>query len=216
MPYHTVQQGEHISGIARQHGFSDYTTIWDHPDNASLREQRDNPHVLLPGDRLFIPDREEHEEPAATNQRHTFRLDGQPLVLRVVLKEADFEPIDHTPAELHVAAAKHDVTTDANGRFEQPVPKTAQRATLMFQDHDQPFDILVPMRIGHLDPVTEPSGQKARLNNLGYFPGPIDGQSDDPQQFPSAVEEFQCDHDLPVTGVCGVDTQAKLTEAHGC
>ena len=216
MLHHTVQQGEHISAIARQHGFSDYTTIWNHPDNAQLRDLRDDPHVLLPGDRLFIPERQERKESAATDQLLTFKLSGQPLILRVVLKEANFDPIDNTSADLHVASAKHEVTTDASGKFEQSIPKTAQRAKLMFKNQDQPFDVLVPMQIGHLDPITETSGQKARLNNLGYFPGPLDGDGDDPQQFPSAVEEFQCDHDLTVTGVCDLDTQTKLKEVHGC
>ena len=216
MPHHTVQQGEHISGIARHYGFSDHIVIWEHPSNAQLRELRDDPHVLLPGDLLFIPERQEHEEPAATGERHTFRLRGQPLSLRVVLKKASFAPLGNTPADLHIGSAKHEVTTDGDGMFEQIISKTAQQARLMFKDQDHPFDVLVPMRIGHLDPISEISGQKARLNNLGYFAGPLDGEGYDSQQFSSAVEEFQCDHDLTVTGICDFQTQMKLKEAHGC
>jgi peptidoglycan hydrolase-like protein with peptidoglycan-binding domain len=29
------------------------------------------------------------------------------------------------------------------------------------------------------------------------------------------VQEFQCDHQLKVDGVCGPQTQAKLVDAHG-
>jgi hypothetical protein len=70
--------------------------------------------------------------------------------------------------------------------------------------------------IGHLDPVSEASGQKARLNNLGYFAGAMD--EDDDARFRSAVEEFQCEHmgKGSVDGVCGPKTQAKLEDVHGC
>ena len=41
MPEHIVRQGEHLARIARQHGFSDYQTIWDHPENAQLKQKRE-------------------------------------------------------------------------------------------------------------------------------------------------------------------------------
>ena len=72
----------------------------------------------------------------------------------------------------------------------------------------------MPTRIGHLDPVEEPSGQMARLTNLGYYLGP-EGEID-AHQLRSAIEEFQCDHSLPVDGKCGSQTQAKLKQVHGC
>jgi N-acetylmuramoyl-L-alanine amidase len=73
---------------------------------------------------------------------------------------------------------------------------------------------LFSLHIGELDPVDTFSGQQARLNNLGYFPGSSD-QDDDPQ-FLSAAEEFQCDHGLTVDGKIGPKTQAKLKQVHGC
>ena len=77
-------------------------------------------------------------------------------------------------------------------------------------------------------PAAAPSGQMARLNNLGYFAGKLttgdlmDQKKDipDPEsaKFKSAVEEFQCDHMPPgsVDGKCGPQTQAKLEKVHGC
>ncbi len=56
-----------------------------------------------------------------------------------------------------------------------------------------------------------PSGQQARLDNLGYFAS--DGDDD---AFKSAVEEFQCDNSLTVDGDCGPATQAKLKQVYGC
>ena len=69
-----------------------------------------------------------------------------------------------------------------------------------------------PIKIGHLDPVDELSGQIGHLNNLGYFAGRLDGS--DTHAFESAVEEFQCDNGLTVDGVCGPNTQSKLKQVH--
>jgi len=57
--HHTVVQGEHLSSIAKKYGFSSYKTIWDHGQNADLKKKRQNPNVIFPGDRLFIPDKVE-------------------------------------------------------------------------------------------------------------------------------------------------------------
>jgi len=60
--YYTVQQGDYLSKIATVNGFLDYHTIWDHPDNAAFKMKRQNHNVLFPGDRLFIPEKEERNE----------------------------------------------------------------------------------------------------------------------------------------------------------
>jgi peptidoglycan hydrolase-like protein with peptidoglycan-binding domain len=69
------------------------------------------------------------------------------------------------------------------------------------------------VRIGHLDPHDEDSGWQARLVNLGYIPGTLDDITDD--HFRWAVEEFQCDHHLKVTGKLDDATRAKLKDSHG-
>jgi peptidoglycan hydrolase-like protein with peptidoglycan-binding domain len=79
-------------------------------------------------------------------------------------------------------------------------------------------EIVIPIKIGHLDPVEEQSGQQSRLNNLGYFAGPLAAASNEGNRalFLSAVEEFQCEHGLTVDGKCGPLTQAELKQVHGC
>jgi len=52
------------------------------------------------------------------------------------------------------------------------------------------------------------------LNNLGYEAGDVGAP--DPERFRSAVEEFQCDQDMDVTGDCDDATQSQLRSAHGC
>jgi N-acetylmuramoyl-L-alanine amidase len=213
--YHTVKQGEHLSRIAQQYGFTDYRTIWDHAENAALKQKRQNPNVLFPGDRLYIPDPASKEVAGATTQRHRFQVERQQLKLRLVLEDLYEEPIAHATCELRVGNQVFPLTTDGQGRIEQPILVTAEHGSLVIKDPQTPLqDLVIPLKIGHLNPVEEVSGQQIRLNNLGYDSGPMDQL--DEQLFRSAVEEFQCDHGLAVDGICGPRTQAKLKEVHGC
>src|SRR5262249_23578967 len=196
-------QGDHLSKIALARGFIDYRTIWDHPNNAELKKKRENPHVLSPGDKVFVPDKEVREESRPTDQRHRFKRVGRVLMLRLALKDFDHEPLADTPCELHVEGTVHALRTDKSGRIERAIPTGAETAMLIFQDPLVPFDLSIPIRIGHLDPVDEVTGQKARLRNLGYFAGPVDGTAD--EGFGFAVQEFQCDYGLTVDGVWSPD-----------
>jgi hypothetical protein len=212
---HVVAQGEYLSMIAAEYGFRDYTIIWDHPNNAQLKEQRKNPNVLFPGDNLFIPDKEEKEETGVTSKRHTFQVKQEKLKLRIVLEDIYEKPITNAPCVLFVEEQRFQVTTDGKGKIEQEIPLNAQKGLLVITSDQTPFENdLLPLKIGHLDPVDNISGQRARLNNLGYFAG----DSDDPKDpaFLSAAEEFQCDHGLTVDGEVGPQTQAKLKQVHGC
>lgn len=213
--YYTVEQGDHLSKIAKDNGFTDYTIIWDHPNNADLKKQRQNPNILFPGDQVFIPDIEQKQESGATDKRHTFTVDRKTLKLRLVLEDAYEKPIAGQQCALLVGDQSFQVSTDTNGKLEADIPLGAGDGVLAIRGDETPFaNFPVILKIGDLDPVTEQTGQTARLNNLGYFPGPLDGS--DAAAFESAVEEFQCDHHLKVTGECDSSTQDKLQKVHGC
>jgi Putative peptidoglycan binding domain len=212
---HAIVQGEHLARIAKQYGFSDYRTIWDHPQNAALKQKRQNPNVLYPGDRLHIPDREVREESRATDQKHRFKVKGGRLMLRLVLEDLYEKPIANARCELVVEGDRRDLTTDAKGKIEIVIPQAAENGLLIVRSAETSIDGLpLPVKIGHLDPVEEITGQKARLGNLGYYIGAIDDAQD--MNFRLAVEEFQCEHGLAVDGVCGPATRAKLKSVHGC
>ena len=213
--HHDVEQGEYLSKIAAKYGFSDYQVIWDHAENAALKAKRKNPNVLYPGDRLYIPDKEVREESRSTDQRHRFKVNREKLKLRLVLEDQYERPIADAPCELHVEWQVYNLTTDGKGKIEQDIPARASEGRLIITSKETALDTLViPVKIGHLDPVEEVSGQQARLMNLGYYTGPIDGQ--DGPLFKLAVEEFQCEHGLAVDGICGPQTQTKLKSTHGC
>lgn len=217
-PY-KVEQGDYMSKIAQKFGFSDYKEIWDHGDNAALKNKRKNPNVLLPGDTLIIPDREEKKVSASTGKRHKFQVKRSELKLRLVLEDIYEKPIANANCELNIDGETFQMTTDGKGKIEKEIPSTAEGGFLIIKSQETALnETVLPVKIGHLDPVEEESGQKARLNNLGYFAGPFEGNDEaaNQQLFLSAIEEFQCDHGLTVDGNCGPRTQAKLKEVHGC
>jgi N-acetylmuramoyl-L-alanine amidase len=219
MSNHTVVQGEYLSGIAKKYGFSSYKVIWDHPKNAELKKQRQNPNVIFPGDQLFIPEKGKKQVGASTAERHRFILKAENLKLRLVLEDLYEKPIDNAQCELRIENETFSLRTDGKGKIEKDIKAGARSAVLTIKDPQTPInEIVIPIKIGDMDPVDKESGQKARLNNLGYFAGPFEGKPEDENKalFLSAVEEFQCDHGLGVDGKCGPATQAKLKQVHGC
>ncbi|WP_284618589.1 hypothetical protein [Aquabacterium humicola] len=208
MPIHIVEQGDHLSSIAEKAGFHDLRTIWDHPENAALKALRKNPHVLQPGDSVFIPEKEQRTEQRPTDALHKFRLSKEVLKLRVKLQKVDGEPVEDTICGLLIdgKASREPISA---GLLDKPIARSARNGKLELAD-DQ-----IAIGIGDLDPVEEQSGQLARLLNLGYYRRALDPVDEDERK--SAVEEFKCDHELtPVNPECDAATQAKLLEIHGC
>jgi len=84
MPNHTVAQGECLSSIAAQAGFT-VDTLWNLPQNAQLKQLRKDPNVLYPNDVVFIPDKRLKEIPSATEKRHPFVKKGSAAKLKIRL-----------------------------------------------------------------------------------------------------------------------------------
>jgi hypothetical protein len=212
---HLVAEGEHLSGIAAAFGFSSFRTIWHHPENAELKALRKNPNVLLAGDRVFIPDRELRVEDAATGQKHVFAAARTEVKLRIKVLDSLEEPRSE-PCRLIGPDFQNQMFDLGGGILVGLVPSTARKAQLFFPNTDQ-ADVHVPLSLGDLDPITEPAGQRQRLNNLGYFAG-FDPRS--AAQLKFAIEEFQCDHLKAIgkkkeDGVFDSATQRVLEQVHG-
>ena len=124
---HVVQQGEHLSQIAKQYGFRDFNTVWNHPDNAALKKLRQSPNVLFPGDTVKIPDKTQKKESRPTGKKHSFKLTGGRLLLRLALRDFDNQPLANTACQVQVEGASTELTTDANGRVEVPISATLRR-----------------------------------------------------------------------------------------
>ena len=205
---YVVKQGDHLSRIAFEHGFRDFHTIWDDPANAALKKLRGNPNVLMPGDTVVIPDRSQRIEKRPSGATHIFVTPIPTLRLRVVVRDVNGDPIPDKDCELVVDGEKKMLKTDGDGRIDEELPILAQGGALVLDGGEY------ELKIGDLDPIEEQSGQRARLANLGYYLG---GEIEiDEEELKSAVEEFQCDFDLFVDGICGPKTQKKLLKEHGC
>jgi N-acetylmuramoyl-L-alanine amidase len=207
---HTVQQGEHLSSIAEKYGFRTYQTIWNHSDNAQLKNKRVNPNVLYPGDVLFIPDKTLRTEAIATGAVHVFQVMASNLRLSITIRDRAGKRLPNIACELEVDGQKIQLTTNGDGHVEQAIPRGAQGGTFRVPD----LNIESPVKIGHLDPMEEKSGFAGRLRNLGYYRGDLENIDQD--QLLSAIEEFQCDSGLTVDGIAGPNTMAKLKDFHGC
>jgi hypothetical protein len=205
---HKVVEGEHISKIALKYHFSDYNIIWDHGNNADLKTRRPNPNVLNPGDTVFVPDKTPKTETRATALTHTFKIEIPKLEVWIQILDFDGAPANALPSNIKVESDEASLNCGPTGLLRKPILRNDENGHLTVES----LRIDVPFKIGHLDPVDEPTGCQARLNNLGYNAGPVGNP--EPLQFRSAVEEFQCDNDLPVTGECDDATKAKLLELH--
>jgi len=216
MPTHVVRQGECLSSIAAQYGYAHYDELYQHPGNARLRELRPNPHLLYPGDEIFIPEREPPAFPVATGERATFRVQSPMAVLRIVLQDADGRAQVGVPWKLEVGEAVHRGETSDDGLVEAEVPAHTTEATLEVEMKidDDPVTHRYPLQIGGLDPVDTTTGVKARLTNLGFACGSVKDEED--ERTTEAIAAFRQQAGVDEEGPCGERTRAALVERYGC
>lgn len=208
---HVVRPGECVSSIAKATGHF-WEKLWNDPANAEVKQVRQDPHVLLPGDRVTVPPIEPKREPGQTELRHRFKRRGEPGILRMVIKDMD-EPRANQPYVLKIGERELRGFTDPNGRLEQPIPSGAKQATLIVGEGDDQEEY--DLNLGSLDPIDSISGVQARLDNLGYDVGPADGVIGN--KTIAAIEKFCGDHDIepPPRGQIGTLVRSKLREVHG-
>jgi N-acetylmuramoyl-L-alanine amidase len=213
---HRVKQGETLSGIARDYGFSKWEKLW--AENVALRRKRKSPHLLYPGDEIEIPTPIARHQSAATGRRHRFKLTANVLELELVLQDLAGEPLADLPYKLLVAGRTYTGTTSGEGVLTHPVPPRETTATLILSLGDRAEgkanELSVELWIGSLDPHDTISGIQARLNNLGYDSGTVDGIVGPATT--AALRAFQERHGVAVSGKPDDATKAKLEQAHGC
>ena len=209
MTSYTIRAGDCLSQIAAERGF-DWRTIWNHGDNAELKQLRKDPNVLLPGDVVVIPDKAVREEPRPTDQRHRFVLKGQRTYLRLRLLRHG-RPRPGLRYVLHLDGQLLSGATDGDGRIVREIPATARQAELTLGDGEESYVLL----LGDLDPLDTTPGTCKRLQNLGYGCGA--GERPDETRMKPAVRGFQRRFHPPlaVDGIAGPKTRSKLEEVHG-
>lgn len=211
---HTVQQGECLSRIAIRYGFTDWRTLYNHPDNAALKSKRPNPNVLFPGDEIRIPDLRKKEERLPTATLHRFVVKAPRKYLRIVFKHPNGDPYANEPYTLSLSSSSaKQGKTNANGLLHEPVAVLEPEATLTIAGRT------LALHLGHLNPngdvvADDLTGIQSRLNNLGYATGPADGIYG--RNTRAALALLQTEEELEVNGLPDDATLAKLEALHGC
>jgi len=208
---YVVKPGDCISSIAKETGHF-WETIWTDPGNSELKEVRKDPNVLLPEDRVTIPEKEPKLEPGGTEMRHRFVRKGEPagLRLRVLVEGA---PVAEAPYTLEVAGQTIEDITGVDGMIEAAIPGDARRGKLKVRWRGTLLEY--DLSLGRVDPIDTVSGVQQRLNNLGYTCGGADGVFG--PRTKSALTRFQRDNEISnPTGEPDGATREKLKEKHGC
>lgn len=200
-----------MASIAVEHGFF-WETLWNLPENAKLKETRQDPYVLLPGDPVFIPALRMKEQARPTDQRHKFKVKGVPERVRIVITDEDDRPLANQPYTLEIDKQEFAGQTDGSGAIQHAIPPNARKGRLVVGEGEDKREFFVGL--GHVDPVEEISGVHARLFNLGYYHGPLNGPLT--AQTTTALLLFQDKYQLSATGENDAATQAKLKELFGC
>jgi hypothetical protein len=204
-----VQEGDCIESIAATNGLL-WQTIWNHPNNESIKNARASRNILLPGDHLFIPEKVLKTYDRSTDARHTFVRKGIPCKLRLRVLQSG-KPRANESYRLVVDGKEYSGTTDGDGWVEVAIPPTAQSGELTVGSTPLQRQVY-SLDLGGMDPVTEPSGIQKRLTNLG-FDCEETGTMDEPTR--TALALFQKGENLDATGDPDSDTLDKLKKRHG-
>jgi N-acetylmuramoyl-L-alanine amidase len=207
-----VEQGDRLPTIARKKGFARWQTIWSFAGNAGLRGLR-NAHILFPGDEVSIPSKLARVAQVQGGKAE-YVLQISPEMLRVRFAEAEEneEPI--------MFRATPDAGDDlfegelaADGTMEIDLPPNATQVSveLFCGDGDAPF-VTYQLDLGGLDPRTEITGVQARLANLGYYDGEIDGDLGNVTK--GAIVRFRREYGLPLSDEVDDDLRNALAWVH--
>lgn len=211
---HTVAPGECIASLGHRYGVVP-EALWADPDNEALRQQRDDGHVLHPGDALCVPRRGTAAISVQPGHRYRIRRRGAPVHLRLRLLDTDGSPRARLQYLLHITTersgpvADREGVTDEQGMLVEPIPPDAEHGELVLGTGET-----LRIALGRVLPVELAAGIWVRLVNLGYlqggFPGTLGRRGD------RALRAFQRDAGLRPTGVADDRTKTTLVERHGC
>src|SRR5436305_781753 len=132
MPMYTVKPGDCLTSIAAAHGFQDFKVIYNHADNKDFRDKRPNPHIIHPGDQIFIPPVTPLTFKVPVGSHKKMEVKRPPAELQVHLKDADGEPWKSKAYKIFFPPrpAFREGPTDGDGLVKEKVPATVAIPTL--------------------------------------------------------------------------------------
>jgi len=211
---YTVKKNDCFASISKKFGFADYKIIYNHAQNAELKRKRPNPNLLVEGDKVFIPDKNLGEEACSTEQLHNFVLKRPKVKLRIVVKDDQGKHIADKKYELKIGEKMLEGSTDGQGFIEKEIPAETTRAQLKVFTGDEKLKVLSwDLSVGELEPSETNLGVQARLHNLGFYYGRLDGKVDT-QQSKSSIETYQGKNTMTKTGNVDDALRNKLRDSH--
>jgi hypothetical protein len=129
---------------------------------------------------------------------------------RQVVQRQD-EPLANVPYRLLIDGRQTEGQTDGEGRIEASIPPNAREGTLTLRPGTEQQRV-IPLQLGHLDPLDTVPGIKERLGNLGFECG--DREEEETPEYSAALSAFQEKHGLQVTGILDAATRDALRSTH--
>jgi hypothetical protein len=205
-----VRSGQHLALVASQAGCSG-AAILSHPGNSHLAS-RPHPGMLDPDEVVIIPDpRLKHLE-LASGSAHKVVVRAPSCRLSLELKGFGQAVTSAKTVALAVGPRAAEPIVLERGVLSAPVAVDCTGMTV-----DITVDgtrVAWTLRPGELRRCETDEGARQRLRNLGYYRAVA--PSDDARELRSAVEEFQHDHGLPLTGVLDDHCRNRIAEVYGC
>jgi hypothetical protein len=205
---HTALQGECVSSISFENGFF-WETVWNHPNNASLKALRKTPFILQAGDVVHVPDPQPKQVAGATEKCHVFKRKGVPEKLNLQFQTGS-KPRAGVPYRLTIDGRSKRGTLDGEGKLSEFLPPNAESGTLVLEAPGGEEEY--PLLLRHLDPADTVAGLQARLKNLGLYAGDIDGTLGPGTV--TAMQSFQRRNGLTETTTPDAATRDALVSAH--
>ena len=217
MKEYTVERGDYLALIARKFGIFDWRTVYEHPANEQFRKKRPDPNLLQVGDVVFIPDTDTKQVSVKTGKTTKFVLKIEQSVLNIIVKDEYGSPLACKAWTLHIDGAEYHGMTDEEGTVLTTLAPHVTWVELVLDDMPWTRSMI---EVGSLDPIEDEgtpvvTGVQARLNNLGYECGALDGILG--KRTTDALVEFQrtmLGLDDP-TGEIDDETLELLVDEHG-
>ena len=166
-----IKAGQCISSIAFDEEMK-WNKIYLHEKNEKLRETRQHPNILLPGDKVTIPAKEakeKEEKDVDTVYTYTRKVNPCGLQLR-------FTKFGRPRKEEKFELWRDEVKVDEGKLNEKGILQVAiirpdwKKVLIYLGEKREKYEF----ELGTIAPVTEPRGIQARLWNLGYYHGKLD------------------------------------------
>ncbi len=211
-PY-VIKQGDYLTRIAHREGFVP-EEVWGHGKNAELKALRSDPDTLKSGDILFIPDepKKRNKFTKETENAYVAKVPKMPVTLTL---ERQGEAMADEKFVVHGLEEQLEGVTTAEGLVEFEIDVNVKEVVVELVAQKRQYR----MKLGNLDPVSEPSGARQRLMQLGIYSATREGEDQyvahNERQLSAALKAFQAREGLDVTGELDEASIDALKKAYG-